>query len=77
MRILHYYWTQYNDLEKPGGGVRVYLNDIVGIQKEMHEICTLNSGVDYDLSGKCYIKYIKDNDGIKQYSVFNSPMIAP
>ena len=77
MRILHYYWTQFDDLEKPGGGVRVYLNNIVGIQKEKHEICTLNSGVDYDLSGKCYIKYIKDNDGIKQYSVINSPMIAP
>jgi len=77
MRILHYYWTQYDDMEKPGGGVRVYLNNIVSIQKKEHEIYVLNSGIDYDFSGKCHIEYLKTNDGIKQFSVFNSPMIAP
>lgn len=77
MRILHYYWTQYDDTEKPGGGVRVYLNNIVGIQKKEHEIYVLNSGIDYDLSGECHIKYLKTNEGIKQFAVFNSPMLAP
>ena len=77
MRILHYYWTQYDDMEKPGGGVRVYLDNIVNIQKDDNETMVLNSGVDYDLSNKCYIKFLRNNNGVKQFSVFNSPMIAP
>ena len=80
MRILHYYWTQYNDTEKPGGGVKVYLENIISVQKKDNEVYTLNSGVDYDLSGKCYIKEIKKSNKkneVKQFSIYNSPMLAP
>lgn len=77
MRILHYYWTQYNDKEKPGGGVRVYLENLVNQQKIDNDVTVLNSGVDYDFSGKCYIRKLKNNDGITQYTIVNSPILAP
>lgn len=77
MKILHYYWTQYDDKEKFGGGIRVYLENIIKYQKEIHEVYTLNSGIDYDLKRDPYIKLEKIREGIKQFSVFNSPMLAP
>lgn len=30
MKILYYYWMQYNDENNRGGGVQVYLNNIIG-----------------------------------------------
>lgn len=77
MRILHYYWTQYDDNEKFGGGIRVYLENIIKCQKEKHEIYMLNSGVDYDLKIEPYIKLKKFERNVKQFSIFNSPMLAP
>ena len=80
MRILHYYWTQYNDMEKPGGGIRVYVNNIINVQSKNNDVYMLNSGIDYDLSGKCYIKEIKNTtkkQEVKQFSIYNSPMLAP
>ena len=77
LKILHYYWTQYNDMEKPGGGIRVYLENIIGIQKQNDTVYMLNSGVDYDLKHECYIKEIADKNDVKQYSIINSPILAP
>lgn len=77
MKILHYYWTQYDEMEKFGGGIRVYLKNIVSYQKKYNDIYTLNSGTEYDFKSNVHIKYNKSDDGIKQFSIFNSPMLAP
>lgn len=78
MKVLHYYWTQYDDTEKFGGGIRVYLKNIINYQKQKYEVYMLNSGVDYDFKSNTYIKSQNiEKNGIKQFSIFNSPMLAP
>lgn len=77
MRILHYYWVQYNDFMKRGGGVRVYLENLISLQKLNNEIYILNSGIDYDLSGNCYCKAINKKSDVHQYTIVNSPIISP
>lgn len=78
MKILYYYWTQYDD-NLPGGGVKVYLKNIINNfkQNENIEIYTLNSGSDYDLSSKLYYKCIKKKSKLKQFKIINSPVLAP
>ena len=77
MKVLHYYWTQYDDTEKFGGGIRVYLKNIIDVQKEKYEVYMLNSGVDYNFKRNTYIKQNGYKKDIKQFSIVNSPMIAP
>ena len=78
MKILYYYWTQFED-NLPGGGVKVYLKNIINNfkQNENIEIYTLSSGSDYDLSSKLYYKCIKNESRLKQFKIINSPVLAP
>lgn len=79
MKILFYYWMQYNDVNTRGGGVQIYLRNIIeGLRiKENIKIYTLSSGTAYDLSGKCYIKRLSNDRNIERYQIVNSPMSAP
>ena len=79
MKILHYYWTQFDDEFRKGGGVKVYLNNIISYQLSMgNEVFMLNSGVEYTLlKRKCFIRKIKAKENLKQFSIVNSPVMAP
>lgn len=79
MKILFYYWIQYNDKNSRGGGVQVYLRNVIeGLRnKENVQIYTLSSGTAYNLSGKCYIERLPDDQNVRRYQVVNSPMLAP
>ncbi len=79
MKILFYYWMQYNDKNSRGGGVQVYLRNVIeGLRnKENVQVYTLSSGTAYNLSGKCYIERLPDDRNVKRYQVVNSPMLAP
>ncbi len=79
MKILFYYWSQYNDDEKRGGGIRVYLDNIIGELKtdEGIEIFTLNSGLSYDIKKESYITEVSKNTEVKQFEIVNSPMLSP
>ena len=79
MKILFYYWMQYNDVNSRGGGVQVYLRNVInGLRKRDDiEIYTLSSGTAYDLSGKCRIEKLSSDGKIKRYQIVNSPMLAP
>ena len=79
MRILYYYWCQFDDDTQPGGGVKVYLRNIINDLKNRKdvEIYTLNSGVDYDLSGKLHIEKIPAKDNIYRFKIVNSPIASP
>lgn len=79
MRILHYYWSQFDDDFRKGGGVKVYLNNILPFQvSEGHDVYMLNSGVDYTLVNRsCHIVPSGIHNGVHQFSVVNSPVMAP
>ncbi len=79
MKILYYYWMQYNDANKCAGGVQVYLNNIIaGLrQREDVQIITLSSGIAYNFKKKCYIEKLKSDGAIERYQVVNSPMLSP
>lgn len=79
MKILFYYWMQYNDCNSRGGGVQVYLRNIIeGLRNENNiQIYTLSSGTVYDLSGKCHIEKLPNDGNIERYQIVNSPMLAP
>lgn len=79
MKILYYYWTQPDDKFRRGGGIQVYLNNIIPyLIRAGNEVFMLNSGVEYDfLKKRCYIKNIGEARGIHQFSIYNSPITAP
>lgn len=77
MKILHYYWSQYNDIAKMGGGIQVYLNNIIKVQALKNIVYTLAGGMEYDISGKCKIKKINNDSITEDYTIVNSPMLAP
>lgn len=81
MKILFYNWVPIykNGI---GGGVAVYLKNIANFLKEKHssdlEIVFFNSGFYYDKKNN-NIRIIKDQSylGFDNYSIINSPLIAP
>lgn len=79
LRILHYYWCQFDDNDRKGGGIKVYLNNVLPKQVEKNiDVYSLSSGVDYDIFNKSpHIVTLGVNKGIKKYSLFNSPIMAP
>lgn len=79
LRIVYYYWMQYNDVNKRGGGVQVYLRNIIRFfaQNPHMEIVTLSAGTAYDIHGKCYVRRLGQSGNVTQYEVVNSPMLAP
>lgn len=79
MRILYYYWMQYNDPNKCAGGVQVYLNNIIaglGQRKDL-QIISLTSGIAYNFKKRCCIEKLPSDGPIDRYQIVNSPMLAP
>lgn len=79
MKILHYYWTQPDEKVYRGGGVQVYLQNLIKEQIQEHmEVFTLSSGVSYSFfHHSCFIKRIKSDGYLKQFAIYNSPVLAP
>ena len=79
MKVLYYYWMQDNDRNSRGGGVQVYLKNIIDYLKKSDdmEIFTLSSGIAYDGKKKCRVEKLSDEDGVKRFQIVNSPMLAP
>ncbi len=78
LKILHYYWSQYYDTGKMGGGIQVYLNNIIREQVKGNNVYTLSGGTEYDLSRKCKICKLKVKNSVTEdYAIVNSPMLAP
>lgn len=84
MKILFYNWAQFDDWKLRGGGVSVYLRNIISGLLKLEpslEIFFLSSGKEYDLFRKdIHIEKtsnIFEKQGVKSFSVFNSPIKAP
>lgn len=79
MKVLFYYWMQYNDSNTRGGGIQVYLKNIINEIKseEGIQVYTLSSGIAYNLNKKCYIEELERDGDIRRFQVVNSPMLAP
>ncbi len=82
MKILHYNWVQFDNKHKQGGGVNVYLRNVLDYltAHTEHEVYFLSSGWKYNpLYTKPYIKPCDNifGDKCKTFEVINSPVIAP
>lgn len=81
MRILIYNWVQFDDEKKRGGGVTVYLADL------LKQLCVstnwecyfLSSGLEYTFDGKLRIEQTSNRLGekVKSFQIINSPIHAP
>ena len=81
MKVLLYNWVQFDDINLKGGGVSVYLNNIIqGMIEKGIEIFFVSCGQHYDLiNRKIRIAPTKNIFGerVKSYRVYNSPVKAP
>lgn len=78
MKILIYNFVQFDDLEKRGGGVTVYLNNLVTtLLKRGEEVYFLSSGTCYDLLANRPRLEIKKENNLTRLIIFNSPFLAP
>ncbi len=76
MRVLHYTWVDPQDRAGRGGGVRVYLQTLVAVQRSMPgwQVTTLASGLAHDLRDRaprwrrCRVDH---------YEIVNSGTLAP
>ncbi len=82
MKILYYNWEQFDNPKHIGGGVTVYLNNLITylINNTDNEIYFLSGGFKYN-PFKNYI-YLKETKNIfdpkcKSYEIINSPITAP
>lgn len=78
-KILYCYWMQYNDTNNRGGGIQIYLKNVITKLNAVKgiKIYTLSSGVAYNFRESCRIEKIKNNSNVEQYQIVNSPMLAP
>lgn len=78
MKILMYNFVPYDDSEKRGGGVTVYLNNVINyLIKQGHEIFFLSSGMFYDLlNNQPHLKVYEENC-VTHLVIYNSPFLAP
>ena len=77
-KLLLYNWVQFD--ENDGGGVTVYLNNIINklIEDDNIELYFLSSGTKYNLfNNKIKIKKTKNKlgDKVKTYTIYNSPVM--
>lgn len=83
MNILYYNWAPINTDKIIGGGVTVYLKNLISyfqtqINNQEVNITYLSSGYYYDKSTKkTYIKKGPTNLGFNVYTIVNSPILAP
>ncbi|WP_312533226.1 glycosyltransferase [Acinetobacter variabilis] len=78
MNILLYNFVQYDEKGNPGGGVTVYLKNLVNeLLSQGHKVIFLSSGDRYDFFNRDpYIKFFEDK-GVLRCIIYNSPFIAP
>lgn len=80
MKILFYNWVQFDDEARRGGGVTVYLDNVVSeMIRRGHEVYFLSSGTSYDIfKSKTYIKKTKSKiTECKTFEIINSSVMAP
>ena len=81
-KILLYNWVQFDNKKNNGGGVNVYLKNLIGHLQNNgdYEIVFLSSGWKYNPFRK--VAYIEESsnihkDNIKSFEIINSPVMAP
>ena len=84
MKILLYNWIQFDDKNGRGGGVTVYLNnlihEIIEEGKDQIELFFLSSGSHYDIyNGETRYEELSNRYGEKCrfFSIINSPVFSP
>ena len=83
MKVLIYNWTQFDDAQGRGGGVSVYLRNIIPelLARENVDITFIGSGQHFDvLKRRPYVQKTKNMfsaDGVKSYRIINSTIKAP
>lgn len=79
MKILYYNWVQFDDEEKRGGGVTVYLKNLIGGMKDVTDVYFLSSGMSYTIGSRTRIRRTKNCFGnkCKSFEIVNSPILAP
>lgn len=81
-KILYYNWVQFDNYDQTGGGVTVYLRNLMNklAQQNEHDIYFLSSGWKYNpLKEGPYIRKTQNiyNPKIKSFEIINSPIMAP
>src|ERR1051325_7813755 len=82
MRILMVNWARVIDGAALGGGVNVYAQQLaLEMAGRGHEVMWLNSGQRYigweGGKGGCRVRRFEDWRGVRQFEVFNSPVVSP
>ncbi|MGI8577072.1 MAG: glycosyltransferase [Nocardioidaceae bacterium] len=82
MKILLYNWVQYDDVERRGGGVRIYQKNLVDhlSQTTDHEIYVMSSGLEHDFfDPRIRVEPTTNSnpDRVKSFAVVNSTVLAP
>lgn len=83
MKILIYNWTQFDNTVGRGGGVSVYLRNIVPefLKRDGVDVDFISSGEHYDLLRKRpYVSETKNafsSQGMRSFRLINSPIKAP
>lgn len=76
-KVLIYNWSPLRDKQRIGGGVGVYVDNIIDHLGSEHQISFLNSGMTYNLlRSKSYVKK-KEVSNITCYEIVNSPIASP
>ncbi len=81
MKILYYNWVQFDDPEKRGGGVSVYLKNLVGrLVKQDIDVYFLSSGLSYNFfNHNVYVRRTKNvfGNNCKTFEIVNSRVMSP
>lgn len=83
MRILYYHWVPFYEYKKTGGGIAVYMNNLVRYlcKNTKHNITCLCSGYKWHpYKKKAYIQQTHnpcEADGCQTWEIINSPIMAP
>ncbi len=78
MKILYYNWADY--LSEEGGGVTVYIKNILNSQILLdHEVFMISSGNTYSFSKKSFWRelHTKNKSSTRRFEIVNSQVIAP
>lgn len=80
MRVLYYNWVDYLDPEKRGGGVTVYLKNLIHALagEDGEDIAFISSGIAYDLAHKTpHVREMKPDGAVRRYELVNSEVLSP
>ncbi len=78
MRILYINWAPVKYGAEVGGGVNIYSQSMaVSLARQGHFVYTISSGFIYDYRVTPYLKRAEDFNGVANYDLVNSPVMAP